>query len=112
MSAAEALTALTALTEAAAHQITDIAIPDALIYEMVNGQPIYYRGWREVIKGEKTIEEVMASSLIQSYLVGEIFVAVHKSLRKKYILGTNEAGLKFDKKIGAPPTLLFGQKSQ
>lgn len=77
--------------------VSDVSIPDALIYEMVNGKPIYYHGWRDVLKNEKTLEEVMASSLIQSYLVGEIFVVAHNGLRKKYILGTNEAGLKFDK---------------
>jgi Uma2 family endonuclease len=77
--------------------VSDVAIPEALIYEMVNGKPIYYHGWREVLKNEKTLEEVMASSLIQSYLVSEIHAAAHVGLRKKYILGTNEAGLKFDK---------------
>jgi Uma2 family endonuclease len=77
-------------------QESDIVVPEALIYEMVKGQPIYYAGWREVLTGEKTLEQVMASSLIQSYLVYEIGVAV-SPLRKKYIIGTNEAGLKFDK---------------
>jgi Uma2 family endonuclease len=77
--------------------VSDVTIPEALIYEMVNGKPIYYHGWREVVKNEKTLEEVMASSLIQSYLVSEIHAAAHVGLRKKYILGTNEAGLKFDK---------------
>ena len=77
-------------------QISDIAIPESLIYEMVDGTPIYYRGWQEVLRGEKTIEQVMASSLIQSYLVHEIDYAVHV-LRKKFIIGSNEAGLKFQK---------------
>jgi Uma2 family endonuclease len=81
----------------APQQMSDIAIPEALIYEMVNGQPIFYSGWQEVLTGEKTLEQIMASSLIQSYLVGEIFVVAHNGLRKKYILGTNEAGLKFQK---------------
>lgn len=79
------------------HSVTDVVIPEALIYEMVNGKPIYYRGWQDVLKNEKTLEQVMASSLIQAYLVGEVFAKCHVDLRKKYILGTNEAGLKFEK---------------
>ena len=75
---------------------SDIVIPEALIYEMVNAQPIYYNGWQEVLTGEKTIEQVMASSLIQSYLVYEIGLTI-APLRKKYIIGSNEAGLKFKK---------------
>jgi Uma2 family endonuclease len=74
----------------------DVTIPEALIYEMVNGRPIYYKGWKAVLRGEKTIEQIMASSLLQSYLVYEIGVAIHP-LRKKYIIGSNEAGLKFQK---------------
>ena len=82
---------------AAEHAAKDVAIPEALIYEMVNGKPIYYRGWREVLKNEKTIEQVMASSLLQGYLVGEIFANLHTKMRKQFILTTNETGLKFNK---------------
>ena len=75
---------------------SDIEIPEALIYEIVKGQPIYYKGWQAVLRGEKTIEEVMASSILQAYLVYEIGLKI-SPLRKKYIIGSNEAGLKFDK---------------
>ena len=81
-----------------AEAVSDVLIPESLIYEMVEGKPIYYRGWQDVLKGEKTIEQIMASSLMQSYLVGEVFAATHVALRKKYILGTNEAGIKFKKR--------------
>jgi hypothetical protein len=74
--------------------VSDVQIPEALIYEIVNGNPIYYSGWRAVLKGEKTIEEVMASSILQAYLVYEIGLKV-SPLRKKYIIGSKEAGLKF-----------------
>ena len=84
-----------AVSEITAEAVSDAHIPDALIYEMVNGKPIYYKGWQDVLKGEKTIEQIMASSLIQAYLVSEINAATHVALRKQYILGTNEAGLKF-----------------
>ena len=83
--------------EVTAEAVSDVFIPEALIYEMVEGKPIYYRGWQDVLKGEKTIEQIMASSLIQSYLVSEINAYTHTALRKKYILGSNEAGLKFKK---------------
>ena len=75
---------------------SDIKIPEALIYEIVKGQPIYYKGWQAVLRGEKTIEEVMASSILQAYLVYEIGLKI-SPLRKKYIIGSNKAGLKFDK---------------
>lgn len=76
---------------------SDVLVPEALIYEMVNGKPIYYRGWQYVLRGEKTIEQVMASSLLQSFLVNEVAFQLNLNLRKKYMIVTNEAGLTFNK---------------
>ena len=64
---------------------------------MVNGKPIYYRGWQAFLRGEKTKEQIRTSSLLQGVLVGELFVTLHNQLRKKYILSTNETWLKFAK---------------
>ncbi len=44
-------------------------IPPALIYEMWQGKPVYYRGYRDVLAGKKTIEEVMSCSDLQGVLV-------------------------------------------
>ena len=82
-------------TELAIQEAENVAIPKTLIYEMVKGKPIYYRGWREVIKGEKTIEEVMASSKIQSLLIAELVRILGNAFRRLFRIGTNEAGLKF-----------------
>jgi Uma2 family endonuclease len=75
---------------------SDVEIPEALIYEIVNGNPIYYSGWQAVLKGEKTIQEIRANSILQAYLVYEIGLKI-SPLRKKYIIGSNEAGIKFGK---------------
>lgn len=90
----------TATIEAPSSRATaasDVLVPEALIYEMVNGKPIYYRGWQYVLRGEKTIEQVMASSLLQSFLVNEVAFQLNLNLRKKYMIVTNEAGLTFNK---------------
>ena len=34
-------------------------IPAALIYEIIDGKPIYYNGYKAVLKGDKTIEDVL-----------------------------------------------------
>ncbi|UFH56515.1 hypothetical protein [Spirosoma sp. KNUC1025] len=38
------------------------SIPPALIYEMWKGKPVYYRGYRDVLAGKKTIEEIKSCS--------------------------------------------------
>lgn len=37
-------------------------IPKSLIYEEYDGKPMYYRGYKEVMNGLKTHEEIMGES--------------------------------------------------
>jgi Uma2 family endonuclease len=69
-----------------------------LIYEEVNGKPIYYKNYKLVIKGKKTIEEVMASSSLQVRLKSELSYYLNKTLREKgYIVLVSEVGIKLRK---------------
>ncbi len=74
-------------------------IPKSLIYEQWGGKIYYRKGYKDVVKGLKTPEEIMGSSGLQSilvaYLVGLLF---SKLTRKKYFLLTNEAGLHLAKR--------------
>ncbi len=67
-----------------------------LTYEVVDGKPIYYRGYKEVIAGKKQPEEVMGSSTKQAVFVANLLIALRSLLDKGYILTTNEHGLKID----------------
>jgi Uma2 family endonuclease len=51
-----------------------LSIPSSLIYEEMDGNPVYYRGYRDVLSG------------INYFLGSQIN-------RKKYIIATNESGL-------------------
>ena len=48
------------------------AIPSALIYEIMDGKPIYFSGYRDVLNGNKTIEEIMATGKKQSLMLNAI----------------------------------------
>lgn len=75
-------------------QLSARNIPDALIYEMWSGKPVYYKGYRDVLAGKKTIQEIMSCSDLQGVLVSllTIYIGNHVN-RKKYLLATNEVGL-------------------
>ncbi len=80
-------------------QISPIVVPDYLIYEIMDGKPIYYRGYKDVLRKLKTFEEIMASSSLQSeiidYLLGIFYGKVN---RKKYRIYTNEIGAHISKR--------------
>lgn len=69
-------------------------IPAYLAYEEMNGEAIPYKGYKEVLAGNKQPEEIMGSSSLQAALVailnGFLFLTID---RKKYLLATNESGL-------------------
>ena len=67
-----------------------------LIYEMRYGRPIYYRDYDKVLSGEKSLEEVMGSGLLQARLITLIFkVLIERLDFHKYEVYTNELGFKF-----------------
>ena len=74
------------------------AIPDYLIYEIDEGKPIYYRGYKEVIKKTKTLEDIIGCSIIQSLVVMLISDFLKEHLPVNYIRLSNELGLKLSGK--------------
>ena len=69
-------------------------IPSYLVYEEMNGKPLPYKGYLDVLSGKKKFEEIMGSSSLQSIIVYIIGLYIgNKINRKKYYVGSNEAGL-------------------
>lgn len=68
--------------------------PESLIYETLNGRPLYYKGYRDVVAGTLKPEAIMGSSDLQSIiittLVGTLWNAIN---RKVYQLASSESGL-------------------
>ncbi len=73
-------------------------IPENLIYEMVGGNPIYYKGYKEYLKGKKQIEELMGSSYLQSLIITKLVFLLMSNLNREYQVLTNEVGLQFKDK--------------
>ncbi len=71
---------------------------ESLVYETWSGKPLYYRGYRDVLTGKKTKEEIMSCSSLQGVLVsllnGILFGLIN---RKKYLLASNEFGVHISK---------------
>ncbi|UFH56880.1 hypothetical protein [Spirosoma sp. KNUC1025] len=70
----------------------------SLVYEMWDGKPVYYAGYEDVLKGTKTVEQVMSSSILQSRLVVRLsaYLLSVLDLGVYDVLG-NELGIQFKK---------------
>ncbi len=75
-----------------------IEVPDHLVYERIEGQPIHYKGYREVMSGTKTFAEIMGSSGIQSLIIAYLQRLLFTQLDEdKFIIFSSESGLHLDK---------------
>ena len=63
-----------------------------LTYEVVNGRPIYYRGYRDVLEGKRQPEEVMGSSLLHARLVAKFTVWLSNNLPAGFEVMVGELG--------------------
>lgn len=69
-----------------------------LVYEM-DDKPIYYAGYRDVLKGLLEPEAIMGASYLQSYLVEILqeFLFTHP-MRQRFRILASEIGVQIDKK--------------
>jgi hypothetical protein len=69
-------------------------IPEYLVCEVVRGQPLYYKGYKDVLNKTKTFEEIIMESKLQAGLKAEITALLYFLLKKLgYQLATGELGL-------------------
>ncbi len=73
-------------------------IPNNLIYEVVKGKPIYYKGYKAVINKTKTIKDITLESLLQSWLKAQLSAfLIHNLLGKGFQVTAGELGLNLSK---------------
>lgn len=76
-----------------------VSIPDSLIYEVLDGQAIYYRGYKNVIKQTKTIEEIRGRSTLQFAIINYLLRLLYANIDDEdYLIATNEAGVHLDER--------------
>lgn len=68
-------------------------IPAYLVKEVLDGKPLYYKGYKAVLNNNKTLEEIIGSSSLQAVIVYYLMRVIITQLDdKKYYFLTNEIG--------------------
>jgi Uma2 family endonuclease len=69
-------------------------IPKELIYEILDGTPIYFKGYKEYLKNEKTLDDIIATGQLQTLIINALQEHLIINYRKKgYKFLSNEVGL-------------------
>ena len=73
-------------------------IPDELVYELIDGKPVYYKGYKEVINHVKQLSDIMGSSELQAQIIKIIVKHLIKKMdESNYDLLFSELGLHLNK---------------
>jgi hypothetical protein len=73
-------------------------VPDYLVKEMLNGIPIYYKGYQSVLKNKKTSEDIMGASGLQIFIISYLNRLLYRHLNEKlYHIFSGEGGVHIDK---------------
>ncbi|MEO0219329.1 MAG: Uma2 family endonuclease [candidate division WOR-3 bacterium] len=65
-----------------------------LIYEKINGKVIYYKNYELVLKGKKDLEEVMASSGLQVFIIKIIYNFLQNLISNEFEILFGEIGVR------------------
>lgn len=88
-------------------------IPEYLIYEIMDGKPIYYRGYKDVINKIKKPEDIIGSSLLQGVILSFIVGVLYKYLNlDKFWIVINEPGVHLDHKNNLAGDILVYEKAR
>lgn len=87
-------------------------IPEALVYEIIDGRKLYYKGYKDVLSKKKKIEDIMGSSTLQGYIIFYLLKICYRFLdENKYIFLTNESGIHLEKSSNLSSDISIFEKS-
>ncbi|MGN6353045.1 MAG: hypothetical protein ACTHLB_06625 [Parafilimonas sp.] len=73
-------------------------IPDSFIYEIMDGKPLYYKGYKQAIKNNLNAESIMGASTLQAFIVAWLVKLLHQVIGNEYMVFTGEPGLHINHK--------------
>lgn len=72
-------------------------VPEYLIKEILDGIPIYYKGYKAVLRKEKTLEDIMGASGLQIFILKYFtYLLVRQLDEDTYFFFTGEGGMHID----------------
>ncbi len=88
-------------------------IPAALVKETIDGQAFYYPNFRKVMAGELTLDDIMGSSTLQSFIISFLFRFVIKNYDdQQYLSLSSELGIHIDRRNNLAGDLTLFERSK
>lgn len=69
------------------------SIPKELIYEIIDGKPIYYKGYKAYLRKEKTLDDIIGTGRLQTRILNAIQRHLILNYHDDYKFLSNEVGI-------------------
>ena len=86
-------------------------VPDYLIYEIIDGIPLYYAGYEQVLKNKKTLEDIMGYGSLQWVLLTLIADKLRPLIGERYRVLQGEGGLHLSSRLNFSLDLAIFEQS-
>ncbi|MEI7586474.1 Uma2 family endonuclease [Runella sp.] len=88
-------------------------VPEYLIKEVLDGLPVYYKGYKAVLRKEKSLEEIMGASGLQLFIIRYLFRLLDRRLDENlFYVFTGEGGLHIGKGNNVAGDILVYEKQK
>ena len=88
-------------------------VPEYLIKEILDGIPIYYKGYKAVLRKEKTLEDFIGASGLQSFILRYFSYLLIRQLDENlYYVFTGETGMHIDMKNNLSGDVMIYEQSK
>ncbi|HEX5154885.1 MAG TPA: hypothetical protein VFW07_25745 [Parafilimonas sp.] len=85
-------------------------IPESFIYEIMDGRPLYYKGYKQAIRNNLNAESIMGASTLQAFIVAYLVKLLHQVFDSNYLIFTGEPGLHINHKNNLGGDILLYDK--
>lgn len=87
-------------------------VPDSFVYEVLDGKPLYYKGYKEAVRKKQNAEAIMGSSTLQSFILSYLLRLLFRACDlEHHRIFTNEAGIYVDHKNNLAGDIVVYQKT-
>jgi Uma2 family endonuclease len=87
-------------------------VPPCLVKEILDEIPVYYKGYKAVVRKEKNLEDIIGASGLQIFIVRYLFRLLDRNLNENlFYVFTGEGGLHLDKGNNLSGDVLVFEKS-
>jgi hypothetical protein len=86
------------ISEKTRSKSTGIKVPEILVLDEIDGKKYYRRGYKEVLAGTKSVDDIMGTSVFQAFIVSFIGTYLNSLLPKNWYALTGESGVNLSKK--------------